>query len=154
MFTEGRGFAELEFDGPPDALVPPDFVTDVDQKQDAAIRKGLAGYDGGAKRTSRGRREKEQPESTPFSAILGDLIVRPVRQDRGPRLVAFHSGEQLYLCDETMAAPANDDAFCRFKIRRPRRVALPTPVGANQHQPISVGHVLDRGRPGKTCFAA
>jgi hypothetical protein len=43
LFTEGRAFAELEFDGPPDALVPPDFVTDVGQKQDAAIKKGLAG---------------------------------------------------------------------------------------------------------------
>jgi hypothetical protein len=43
LFTEGRAFAELEFDGPPDALVPPDFVTDIGQKQDAAIKKGLAG---------------------------------------------------------------------------------------------------------------
>src|ERR1700739_4796761 len=29
LFTEGRAFAELEFDGPPDALVPPALVTDV-----------------------------------------------------------------------------------------------------------------------------
>lgn len=43
MFTEGRAFAEVEFDGPPDSLVPTDFVTDVGQKQDAAIKKGLAG---------------------------------------------------------------------------------------------------------------
>lgn len=43
MFSEGKAFAELEFDGPPDALVPPDLVTDVGQKQDAAIRTGLAG---------------------------------------------------------------------------------------------------------------
>jgi hypothetical protein len=43
LFTEGRAFAELEFDGPPDALVPPDFVTDVGQKQDTAIKRGLAG---------------------------------------------------------------------------------------------------------------
>ena len=43
LFTEGRAFAELEFDGPPDALVPPDLVTDVGQKQDAAIKKGLSG---------------------------------------------------------------------------------------------------------------
>jgi hypothetical protein len=43
LFTEGKAFAELEFDGPPDVLVPPDFVTDVGQKQDAAIKKGLAG---------------------------------------------------------------------------------------------------------------
>jgi hypothetical protein len=43
LFTEGKAFAELEFDGPADSLVPPDFVTDVGQKQDAAIKKGLAG---------------------------------------------------------------------------------------------------------------
>jgi hypothetical protein len=43
MFTEGRAFAELEFDGPPNSLVPPNFVTDVGRKQDAAIKKGLAG---------------------------------------------------------------------------------------------------------------
>lgn len=43
LFTEGRAFAELEFDGPPDALVPSDLVTDIGQKQDAAIKKGLAG---------------------------------------------------------------------------------------------------------------
>jgi hypothetical protein len=43
LFTEGKAFAELEFDGPPDALVAPDFVTDIGQKQDAAIKKGLAG---------------------------------------------------------------------------------------------------------------
>jgi hypothetical protein len=43
LFTEGNAFAELEFDGPPDALVPPEFVTDIGQKQDAAIKKGLAG---------------------------------------------------------------------------------------------------------------
>jgi hypothetical protein len=43
LFTEGRAFAELEFDGPPDALVPPDLVTEVGQRQDAAIKKGLSG---------------------------------------------------------------------------------------------------------------
>lgn len=43
MFTEGKAFVELEFDGPPSALVPPDFVTDVGQKQDAAVRTGLGG---------------------------------------------------------------------------------------------------------------
>ncbi|MGB9227500.1 hypothetical protein [Mycobacterium sp.] len=43
LFTEGKTFAELEFDGPADSLVPPDFVTDVGQKQDAAIKKGLTG---------------------------------------------------------------------------------------------------------------
>lgn len=41
LFTEGKAFAELEFDGPPNVLVPPDFVTDVGQKQDAAIKNGL-----------------------------------------------------------------------------------------------------------------
>jgi hypothetical protein len=43
MFTEGKAFVELEFDGPPNSLVPPDFVTDVGQKQDAALKKGLPG---------------------------------------------------------------------------------------------------------------
>ncbi|SPM27008.1 hypothetical protein [Mycobacterium terramassiliense] len=43
MFTEGRAFAELEFDGPPDDLVAPDFVADVGTKQDAAIKRGLTG---------------------------------------------------------------------------------------------------------------
>ena len=41
-FTEGRAFATLEFDGPVSALAPPEFVTDVGQKQDAAIKSGLA----------------------------------------------------------------------------------------------------------------
>jgi hypothetical protein len=41
LFTEGRAFVELEFDGPPDAPAPPDFVTDVGQKQDDAIKRGL-----------------------------------------------------------------------------------------------------------------
>jgi hypothetical protein len=40
-FTEGRAFITLEFDGPPGVPAPPDFVTDVGQKQDAAIKKGL-----------------------------------------------------------------------------------------------------------------
>jgi hypothetical protein len=43
LFTEGKAFVELEFDGPPDALVPPDFVTDIGQKQDAAVKTGLTG---------------------------------------------------------------------------------------------------------------
>jgi hypothetical protein len=43
LFTEGKAFVELEFDGPPDSLVPADFVTDVGRQQDAAIKKGLAG---------------------------------------------------------------------------------------------------------------
>lgn len=33
LFTEGKAFVELEFDGPRDALVPPDFVTDVAQNK-------------------------------------------------------------------------------------------------------------------------
>ncbi|MGD1174127.1 hypothetical protein ACKUVQ_17920 [Mycobacterium seoulense] len=43
LFTEGRAFVTLEFDGPPDTLAPADFVNDVGQKQDAAIKKGLGG---------------------------------------------------------------------------------------------------------------
>jgi hypothetical protein len=43
LFTEGKAFVELEFDGPPDAPAPADFVTDVGQKQDAAIKRGLTG---------------------------------------------------------------------------------------------------------------
>ncbi|WP_264078878.1 hypothetical protein [Mycobacterium szulgai] len=43
LFTQGRAFVELEFDGPPNGPAPADFVTDVGQKQDAAIKKGLAG---------------------------------------------------------------------------------------------------------------
>ncbi len=43
LFTEGKAFVELEFDGPPDVLVPPDFVADTGQKQDRAIKKGLGG---------------------------------------------------------------------------------------------------------------
>jgi hypothetical protein len=42
MFTEGRGFVTLEFVGQSDSPPPPpDFVTDVGQKQDAAVKKGL-----------------------------------------------------------------------------------------------------------------
>ncbi|MEZ0054424.1 hypothetical protein ABIA30_005465 [Mycobacterium sp. MAA66] len=43
LFTEGKAFATLEFDGPPGAAAPPDFVTDISQKQDAAIKTGLPG---------------------------------------------------------------------------------------------------------------
>jgi hypothetical protein len=44
MFTEGRGFVTLEFVGAADTPPPPpDFVTDVGQKQDAAVKKGLGG---------------------------------------------------------------------------------------------------------------
>jgi hypothetical protein len=41
LFTEGRALVTLEFDGPTDSLAPPEFVTDVGNKQDAAIKKGL-----------------------------------------------------------------------------------------------------------------
>ena len=50
LFTEGKAFATLEFDGPPDQPAPTDFVTDVAQKQHAAIKKGCPGltlFDGG-----------------------------------------------------------------------------------------------------------
>jgi hypothetical protein len=43
LFTEGRSFTTLEFDGPLDAAAPPDFVTDVGQKQVTAIKNGLPG---------------------------------------------------------------------------------------------------------------
>jgi hypothetical protein len=41
LFTEGKAFANLEFDSPPNDPVPPQFVTDVGNKQDAAIKNGL-----------------------------------------------------------------------------------------------------------------
>jgi hypothetical protein len=43
LFTEGKAYAELEFEGPPNAIVPPEFVADVGRKQDAAIKNGLTG---------------------------------------------------------------------------------------------------------------
>lgn len=43
MFTEGRAFVTLEFDGPTESLPPEDFVTDVGQKQLDAVKKGLGG---------------------------------------------------------------------------------------------------------------
>ncbi|MFZ1161861.1 MAG: hypothetical protein WAO18_06360 [Mycobacterium sp.] len=43
LFTEGKAFTTLNFVGPPDVQPPPDFVTDLGQKQDAAIKTGLAG---------------------------------------------------------------------------------------------------------------
>ena len=43
LFTVGRAFTTLEFDGPPDVLVPPSFATDTGQKQVAAIKSGLPG---------------------------------------------------------------------------------------------------------------
>jgi hypothetical protein len=43
LFTEGKAFVTLEFDGPPDTLPPPEFINDIGQKQDAAVKKGLGG---------------------------------------------------------------------------------------------------------------
>jgi hypothetical protein len=43
LFTEGKAFTTLEFDSAPSDPVPPEFVTDVGQKQDAAIKSGLPG---------------------------------------------------------------------------------------------------------------
>jgi hypothetical protein len=43
LFTEGKAFTTLEFDGPAGTPAPPDFVTDVAQKQDTAIKNGLPG---------------------------------------------------------------------------------------------------------------
>ena len=41
LFTEGKAFVNLEFDSAPNDPVPPQFVTDVGQKQDTAIKNGL-----------------------------------------------------------------------------------------------------------------
>jgi hypothetical protein len=41
LFTEGKAFANLEFDSPPNDPEPPQFVADVGQKQDTAIKNGL-----------------------------------------------------------------------------------------------------------------
>lgn len=41
LFTQGRAFVTLEFDGPAESLPPEDFVTDVGQKQADAVKKGL-----------------------------------------------------------------------------------------------------------------
>jgi hypothetical protein len=43
LFTEGKAFTNLEFDGPPNEPVSPGFVADVGQKQDTAIKNGLHG---------------------------------------------------------------------------------------------------------------
>jgi len=43
LFTEGKAFVTMEFDGPPEMLAPFDFVTEVGQKQDDAVKKGLGG---------------------------------------------------------------------------------------------------------------
>lgn len=41
VFTQGKAFVTMEFDGPSYALAPPEFVADVGHKQDEAIKKGL-----------------------------------------------------------------------------------------------------------------
>jgi hypothetical protein len=41
MFTQGKAFATLEFDGAPNDPVAVDFANDVGQKQDAAVKAGL-----------------------------------------------------------------------------------------------------------------
>ncbi|MFY2858761.1 hypothetical protein ACOJVU_02770 [Mycobacterium sp. THU-M104] len=43
LFTAGKALVTLQFDGPPGSLVPQEFMTDVGQKQDAAVKKGLGG---------------------------------------------------------------------------------------------------------------
>jgi hypothetical protein len=43
LFTQGKAFVTMEFDGPSFALAPPEFIRDVGQKQDEAIKKGLGG---------------------------------------------------------------------------------------------------------------
>jgi hypothetical protein len=43
LFTEGKAFTNLEFDSAPNDPVPPQFVTDVGQKQDTASMNGLHG---------------------------------------------------------------------------------------------------------------
>ena len=41
LFTQGKAFVTLEFDGPTYAVAPSEFVLDVGHKQDDAIKKGL-----------------------------------------------------------------------------------------------------------------
>ncbi len=43
VFTENKALVTLEFDGPSYALAPPEFITDVGQKQDELIKKALGG---------------------------------------------------------------------------------------------------------------
>jgi hypothetical protein len=42
MFTQGRAFITLEFDGAPNDPVDADFANDVGKKQDAAVKAGLS----------------------------------------------------------------------------------------------------------------
>ena len=41
LFTEGRAFVTIDFDAPADFFPPPEFVTQLGQKQAAAIKNGL-----------------------------------------------------------------------------------------------------------------
>jgi hypothetical protein len=41
VFTANKALVTLEFDGPSFALAPPEFITDVGQKQDDLIKKAL-----------------------------------------------------------------------------------------------------------------
>ncbi|WP_233209137.1 hypothetical protein [Mycobacterium sp. ENV421] len=41
LFTEGRAFVTIDFDAPADFFPPSDFVTQLGQKQAAAIKNGL-----------------------------------------------------------------------------------------------------------------
>jgi hypothetical protein len=41
LFTQGKAFVTMEFDGPTYALAPTEFILDVGHKQDDAIKKGL-----------------------------------------------------------------------------------------------------------------
>jgi hypothetical protein len=41
LFTQGKAFVTMEFDGPTYALAPSEFILDVGHKQDDAIKKGL-----------------------------------------------------------------------------------------------------------------
>jgi hypothetical protein len=43
LFAEGKAFTNLEFLSAPNDPMPPQFVTDVGQKQDTAIKNGLPG---------------------------------------------------------------------------------------------------------------
>jgi hypothetical protein len=43
LFTEGKAFATLNFVGPTDMLPPPDFATELGQKQASVIKNGLSG---------------------------------------------------------------------------------------------------------------
>lgn len=41
LFTEGRAFVTIDFDAPAELFPPPEFVTQLGQKQATAIKNGL-----------------------------------------------------------------------------------------------------------------